>query len=256
MTLLARPRTLLTLALSFLLLLLVACGADSTARADEAMADEAMADEAMADEAMADEAMADEAMDDEAMADEAMDDDAMHDDMADDDMADEAMADEAMADEAMDDDAMADSSQPAWMQIALTDAQTGESFTLGDFAGRTVFVEPMATWCTNCRRQLTDLTATTAQFTGDDVLFIAISVETTLDNQTLASYAADNGYPFTFAVASEELVRALAAEFGQSVANPPSTPHFIIRADGSFTDLDTGFESADELAQQIRAAQG
>lgn len=41
--------------------------------------------------------------------------------------------------------------RPAWFSLPLTDARTGETFTLGDFSGQLVFVEPMATWCANCR---------------------------------------------------------------------------------------------------------
>ena len=33
------------------------------------------------------------------------------------------------------------------------DARTGQTFTLADLQGKTVYVEPMATWCTNCRQQ-------------------------------------------------------------------------------------------------------
>lgn len=38
-----------------------------------------------------------------------------------------------------------------WRTLPLTDARTGDTFTL---AGQTVYVEPMATWCVNCRQQL------------------------------------------------------------------------------------------------------
>lgn len=38
------------------------------------------------------------------------------------------------------------SERPVWQSIALTDARTGETFSLADFAGRTVFVHPMAKW--------------------------------------------------------------------------------------------------------------
>jgi len=31
---------------------------------------------------------------------------------------------------------------PAWQQLPITNARTGDSFTLADFAGKTVFVEP------------------------------------------------------------------------------------------------------------------
>jgi hypothetical protein len=36
--------------------------------------------------------------------------------------------------------------RPDWLTLPLTNARTGETFTLADFAGKTVFVHPMATW--------------------------------------------------------------------------------------------------------------
>ena len=44
--------------------------------------------------------------------------------------------------------------ETSWQDLPLTNAQTGETFSLADFAGQTVYVEPMATWCANCRQQL------------------------------------------------------------------------------------------------------
>lgn len=142
---------------------------------------------------------------------------------------------------------------PAWQTLPLTDARSGATFTLADFAGQTVFVEPMATWCSNCRRQLQNVRAAQAQL-GPDVIFIGLSVETTLDNAAMAAYATNEGFEWPFAVASEELLQALVAEFGRTVVNPPATPHFIIRPDGSFTELTTGIESAADLIAQLQAA--
>jgi thiol-disulfide isomerase/thioredoxin len=212
---------------------------DESVPPEEAMADENMeADEMMAeyDEAM----MADEAMADEAMADE---------DMADEDMEHD---DEMMADEDMehDDEMMAD--YPAWQTIALTDVTTGQSFTLADFAGKTVYVEPMATWCTNCRRQLGYVKEARDQLNSDDVIFVGISVETNIDDATLANYTEETGYNWTFAVATPEMLQALADQFGRTISNPPATPHFIIYPDGTTTDLVTGFETADELIAQLQ----
>jgi hypothetical protein len=42
-------------------------------------------------------------------------------------------------------------------------------------------------------------------------------------------------------------VQALAETFGQTIANPPATPHFLVLPDGSHGDLVTGFESGDEI---------
>src|SRR5689334_14222167 len=44
--------------------------------------------------------------------------------------------------------------RPAWLSLPLANARTGEAFTLADLGGKTVYVEPMATWCTNCRQQM------------------------------------------------------------------------------------------------------
>lgn len=142
---------------------------------------------------------------------------------------------------------------PAWQQLALTDARSGQTFTLADFAGQKVFVEPMATWCSNCRQQLGNVREARAQL-GEEVVFIGLSVETALDQASLAQYADGAGFDWTFAVMTPELLQALADQFGRAIANPPATPHFIISADGSFTDLMTGIDSPDQLIAQIQAA--
>lgn len=204
---------------------------------DESMAEEGEAmmedkeDEAMAEEEMAehDESMAEE---DEAMMEEG-----------------EAMTGEEMAES--DESMMAE--LPAWQTIALTDVRTGETFALADFHGKTVFVEPMATWCTNCRRQLTNVSAARAELNDEDVVFIALSVETNISNEQLASYTHDTGFDWTFAVATPELLQELVATFGQSITNPPSTPHFIVRPDGTYTELVTGIEPAEQIIANLQA---
>jgi thiol-disulfide isomerase/thioredoxin len=143
----------------------------------------------------------------------------------------------------------------AWRQISLIDARTGEGFALTDFAGKTVFVEPFATWCSNCRRQLRNVTEARTHF-GDEVVFIALSVEPNIGHDVLARYAENEGFDLIFAAMPPEMLQELAARFGQSVSNPPATPHFIIRDDGSVTELVTGIESADEIISQILAEQG
>lgn len=134
-----------------------------------------------------------------------------------------------------------------WQTMALTNARTGEPFTLADFAGKTIFVEAMATWCPKCREQLINVKSAVARANPESAVFVAISVETDLDPATLAQYADDNGFDWTFAVATPEMVQALAETFGQTIANPPATPHFLIFPDGSHSDLVTGYESGDQI---------
>ena len=165
-------------------------------------------------------------------------------------MMDEDKSEDAM----MEEEAMAE--LPAWQTISLTDARTGEAFTFADFKGKTVFVEPMATWCTNCRAQLNNVLEAKNQLNSDDVVFIGLSVETSISNADLADYANSNGFDFVWAVMTPEMLQELAGQFGQTISNPPSTPHFIVRPDGSTTELVTGRESADALIAEILEAQG
>jgi thiol-disulfide isomerase/thioredoxin len=144
---------------------------------------------------------------------------------------------------------------PAWQTIVLTDARTGESFSLADFMGKTVFVEPMATWCTNCRQQLGNVNQVAAQ-AGDEVVFVALSLETNLNPADLSLYAESAGFDWLFAVMTPEMLQSLSDTFGRSITSAPSTPHFFIRPDGSHTDLATGIKSPAELQERLQAAQG
>jgi len=150
-------------------------------------------------------------------------------------------------------EAMADTAiLPDWQTAQLTNARTGEAFTLADFAGRTVFVEPFATWCTNCRAQLKNVREARAQL-GDQPVFVALSVETNLKTEDVAKYTNDQGFDWVFAVMTPEMLKQLTDQFGLTIANPPSTPHFIIRPDGSTTDLSTGIKSVEALVAAIQA---
>lgn len=184
--------------------------------------------------------------DDEAMG-EMSEDEHMDETMAEDEEMDEAMADEDVMEGA---EQTAVVAGPEWLTLSLTDARTGEPFSLADFAGRPIYVEPMATWCTNCRRQMNAISAGQDQIPAEAVI-IGLSVEPNLDDNVLAGYANNQGYNWLFAVATPELIEAMVNEYGRSVANPPSTPHFIVRPDGSITALSTGFHTIEEIVAQI-----
>jgi pentapeptide MXKDX repeat protein len=174
-----------------------------------------------------------------------------NDTMTNDTMTDDTMTDDTMTDDTMTNDTMTET--PAWQNIELTDARTGEPFTLAGFSGKTVFVEPMATWCTNCRQQLSNVREARSQL-GDDVVFIGLSLETNLESADLAQYQSDQGFDWTFAVMTPEMLQSLTDTFGRSITSAPSTPHFVIRPDGTYTELVTGIDSPDQIAQQIQAA--
>lgn len=143
--------------------------------------------------------------------------------------------------------------RPDWQNVALTNVATGETFTLGGFTDKVVFVEPMATWCSNCRAQLKNVNAAIPE-AGENAVFVALSVEGNLADEKLAAYAEKEGFNLIFAVATPELLQGLVDDFGRSITSPPSTPHFIIRPDGSFSDLVTGREAPEAILEQVRAA--
>lgn len=145
---------------------------------------------------------------------------------------------------------------PAWANLPLVNAETGQTFTLADFAGKTVFVEPFATWCTNCRRQLPNVDSARQQVDPTQYVFVVLSVAENVDNATLTQYATDNGWDFIYAAASMEITQGLVDSFGRSAITPPSTPHFIIRPDGSLTALGTGSHDATALVAELTAAAG
>lgn len=225
----------------FLLLILAACGGSEPASepnvsdSTESTAVEEVVTEPEVDASMEEEMMDDESMDEDEHMDEEM-------------MEDESMDEEMMDDESMDEEMMMDG--PEWLSLTIEDARTGETFTFADFSGQTVYVEPMATWCTNCRRQLNTISEGQAQI-PEDVVLIGLSVEPNLANDVLAGYANNQGYNFLFAVATPELVEALVGEYGRTVTNPPSTPHFIIRPDGTVSELSTGFHTVEEIVTQL-----
>jgi thiol-disulfide isomerase/thioredoxin len=133
-----------------------------------------------------------------------------------------------------------------WQLIEVTDTG-GETFTIADLAGRPVFVENFATWCSNCREQL-EATQAAAEQAGDDAVFLALSVETELSVDDMAEYRDDNGFDaIRFAVMSPELLAAMDAAFGGTALNPPATPKVAVAADGAAGELVTGPESAEEI---------
>ncbi len=144
--------------------------------------------------------------------------------------------------------------RPDWQMIEFTDARSGETFSFADFAGKTIYVEPMATWCSNCTAQLRNVAAARNQLGTDDYVFIGLSLETYLNPSDLADHANDHGWDWPFAVLSDGALRSFVQEFGTSFGNAPSTPHFIIRPDGTWTALETGMKSTNALIEQLRQA--
>jgi peroxiredoxin len=141
--------------------------------------------------------------------------------------------------------------------LPLVNARTGETFTLASFAGKVIYVEPMATWCTNCRAQLGRVREVYEQLDASQFVFVGISVETNISASDLATYVDNQNFPWLFAVATRDMLAALDAQFGSTVLTPPQTPHFIIHPNGTLSQLYTGAHAAGDiiaLLQQVAGA--
>jgi thiol-disulfide isomerase/thioredoxin len=139
-----------------------------------------------------------------------------------------------------------------WATATLTDVTTGQAFTIADFAGRTVFVESMAIWCTNCRAQQGRFTDALAQVDPDHVAYVVLTVDPSESADDLARYRQSRGFTGTYAVAGKAVSTALRDEFGANVLNPPSVPLIMITPAGEVT-FGTGGESVDTI---VAAAAG
>lgn len=144
---------------------------------------------------------------------------------------------------------------PAWQMVALRNTATGEPFTFADYAGKTVYVHPMARWCTNCRISQGVLRdEVLPQLAGrDDIVFVSVTIETNDTDSNLQTYAQQNGFPWTFAVATPDLLQQWVSTFGNVITNPPSQPHFVIYPDGTTTGLLTGSPSAADVLALLNA---
>jgi thiol-disulfide isomerase/thioredoxin len=140
--------------------------------------------------------------------------------------------------------------EPTILTIPFTDAHTGQTLTLASFAGKTVVVEGMAAWCTNCLAQQKQVVIARQKF-GPNVEMISLDIDASEDAPQLVKYAADKGFDWRFTLANKPLMDALVAKYGRTITNPSNMPMFIISPDGTLSALLSGGHSADDLVTQV-----
>lgn len=155
--------------------------------------------------------------------------------------------------EALMSDAAPPDERPAWQGVALTDARTGSAFSLTNYAGRTIYVQPMAVGCGECFAQMSAVREAKARLNPDEYAFIAVSAEPAAD---LNAFAQERGFDWVFASAPSEFFAGLTETFGAGVTTLTDAPHFIISPTGAISTLSTGQDSADQLIAALTAASG
>jgi len=141
----------------------------------------------------------------------------------------------------------------AWATAELVDVSTGETFRIADHAGSVIVIETMAIWCTNCRAQQGDVQAALKRLPAGSVVYVVLDTEPSESADGLAAYRERHGFEGRYAVAGAQVARALAAEFGDQVLNPPSTPMVVVGVDGRVTLTDFGHKSPDRIVALAEA---
>jgi cytochrome oxidase Cu insertion factor (SCO1/SenC/PrrC family) len=141
---------------------------------------------------------------------------------------------------------------PEWFEMELIDAQTGESFTVNDYAGKVVLVETMAIWCPNCIVQGNEVRKLhQALGNPEELISVSLDVDFNEDQASLKEYASGFGFDWHFAVAPLLVARALGNLYSAEYLNPPLSPMLIIDRDGSVVELEYGLKDAATLQKIV-----
>jgi len=173
---------------------------------------------------------------------------------------DEAMMDDSPGDEAMVEDTMmadkADESMmmdlPGWFGAELLNVNSRENFNVSDFQGKTVLVETMAIWCSNCLKQQQELKAWYESMEpNDNLVVLVLDIDTNDSPDKLKDYTAKHGFAWNYAVASVDVAREIGMLYGDQFLNPPSTPMLIIDPHGETHLLPFGHKTAADLTAAL-----
>lgn len=142
---------------------------------------------------------------------------------------------------------------PAWYGASLTDASTGQVFTINDFEGQVVLVETMAMWCPSCKAQQEQVKALhTLLGERDDFISVGLDIDPNENAADLKGYVESNGFDWLYAVATMDVAQDISKNHGDQFLNPPSTPMLVIDRHGEAHPLPFGIKSADELLKFIQ----
>ena len=141
---------------------------------------------------------------------------------------------------------------PDWFNMELTDVQTGETFTMNDYAGKVVLLETMAMWCPSCLLQAGQVQKLHEVLGNpEDLISVSLDVDVNEDAASLKSYAVEYGLDWHLAVAPLEVARALGNLYTAQYLNPPLSPMLIIDREGNVHHLEYGLKKAETLQKIV-----
>ncbi len=138
-----------------------------------------------------------------------------------------------------------------WADIELKDVATEKKFRISDFEGKPVLLESFAVWCVTCLEQQRKIRELKAK-EGDAIVHISLDTDPNEDEGKVRVHLERYGFDWLFAVAPQELTKALIDDFGLGIVNAPSAPVVLICGDQSTRFLRSGVKSADELISEVK----
>jgi len=141
---------------------------------------------------------------------------------------------------------------PGFFSVALTDVASGSEFTLADFKGKVILLEPFAQWCPTCLGQQREV-ARLHELLGerDDFVSVGLDIDPNEDAAMLREYLKRNNFDWLYAVAPSEVASEIGAVYGSQYLNPPAAPMFVIDRRGDVHPLDFGKKSAEDLLKAL-----
>jgi cytochrome oxidase Cu insertion factor (SCO1/SenC/PrrC family) len=138
--------------------------------------------------------------------------------------------------------------QSNWLDIEMTDVNTGNSFKLSDFQGEVVVIETMAVWCPLCTQQQKEIQIAESSL---DVVSVSIDIDPNEDAAKLKSHAESNNFHWRYAISPRNMSLELQNLFSSSVLNPTATPIIILDKTQNPHLLRFGVKGSSELVQEI-----
>jgi cytochrome c-type biogenesis protein len=129
--------------------------------------------------------------------------------------------------------------------INMTDVD-GNEFSLSDFRGKVVFLEFMATWCSDCQKLTKQMKEVYSHF-GDNIVMISLDIDKKENPEMLNNYADKNGAKWIFAFPND--FNSVHTTF--SISEIPKS--LIIDKDGYLTFEFVLSQPSDDIINKIEA---
>ena len=158
----------------------------------------------------------------------------------------------------------------AWKAAALTDANSGKNFTLGDFGGKVVVLQFMAVYCQFCLAEAHQLVSVQQNFAGNgqasnQVVVVSVDVDPNENLGQLRAYVGQNHFGAPSSNPPWFFAKDNTGQLLQSVVGSVDFSSFISQTNMYFIDRDqsnsfhtmqrASFQDANPASDIVAAAQ-